>query len=648
MSVEIKRLKIDYYGPLQDIDIELEPGFNGFYGRNESGKTLMVEALAKMLVDDSSGFSKIGRVEQEPKGLLTIEKDGEEFEASQEELETIFGDVKAEDVQNAFIIRDLDLRLPERNNSFGKSDYYRDVTDRILGSRTQKIEGLRGEISDHGHLTNDTSDSKLDNVKGTKLRDRRKDAEKLHKDIEKFLSRTEEEGIYRKFSEIDSMRRKIERKKKEIEQLEDARDQKRYEEGLKLVNKIEDTEEKLEEIEEEKKGLEELKELKMEAEKFEREESDHTWRYASLGSGALSGLSLLTALFNPYMIFIGAAVLFLITAAYSFKQYRNNRVELSRNRSEEERILREVNAKGLEADTLEEAVGEIDELDDKIGSREEKLKADKGDAVGQLKGKFGQDIERPDEWREYMDDFSERFESNDIEFEDGSLEDAEEELEGLKGKISERENELEDIRDRVAEFSDRFSRTVREEFLEQEKIDLKAFEDLQDALKQLEEFQDSLDKMVSSSRTAVEILEEMERDEGDEFNKLFEDPSYAVKMFRKATDEKYTDINYEKASQELKVKKGEETLNPENLSQGTYDLLYMSIRLGLAREILDEPGFLVMDNAFAHSDVERVEKEVEFLSEMEEEGWQIIYLTYRDDVREILADKAVVQELDRL
>lgn len=648
MSVEIKRLKIDYYGPLQDIDLELEPGFNGFYGRNESGKTLMVEALTKMLVDDSSGFSKIGRVDQYPKGLLTIEKDGKEFEASQEELENIFGDVKAEDVQNAFIIRDLDLRLPERNNSFGKSDYYRDVTDRILGSRTQKIEGLRGEIAELGHLTNYTSDSKLDNVKGTKLRDRRNDAEKLQDDIEEFLSRTEEEGIYKKFSEIDSMRRKVERKTRDIEKLKDARDQKRYEEGLNLVKKIEDADEKLEDIEEEKKGLEELKELKMKAEKFERVETDPTWKYASIGSGALSGLSLITALFNPSRIFIGAAVLFLITAAYSFKEYRSKRVKIAQNRSQKDEILRKVNAKGLEADTLEEAVEEIEELDDKIGSREETLKADKGGAVGQLKGKFGQSIEKPDEWLEYLEDFSERFESNDIAFGDGSLKDAEEELERLKGKISERENELEDIRDNVDEFGDRFSSTVRQEFIEQEKIDVKAFEDLQDALKQLDDFQDSLDKMVESSRTAVEILEEMERDEGDEFNKLFEGESYAVKMFRKATDERYSGINYDKASQELVVRKGEETLNPEELSQGTYDLLYMSIRLGLAREILNEPGFLVMDNAFSHSDVERVEKEIEFLKELENEGWQIIYLTYRDDVKDVLEKRTEVKELERL
>lgn len=53
----------------------------------------------------------------------------------------------------------------------------------------------------------------------------------------------------------------------------------------------------------------------------------------------------------------------------------------------------------------------------------------------------------------------------------------------------------------------------------------------------------------------------------------------------------------------------------------------------------------MMDNAFTHSDSQRIEKEFDFLNKLEEEGWQIIYLTYREDVKEKLEAYTGVKEL---
>ncbi|PSH00594.1 MAG: hypothetical protein BRC30_02680, partial [Nanohaloarchaea archaeon SW_7_46_7] len=193
------------------------------------------------------------------------------------------------------------------------------------------------------------------------------------------------------------------------------------------------------------------------------------------------------------------------------------------------------------------------------------------------------------------------------------------------------------------------SDAIAERFVEDEVVDLSTVQDLDKALRQLDEFISTLEDDVQASVDAISVLEEIEEEEEDEFNKVFDEGSYAVEMFREATDGNYTDIKYDKASRKIKVvRKDDRELEPEALSQGTYDLLYMAVRLKLAKEILGGPGFLILDNAFVHSDRERVEKEVEFLEKLEDEGWQIIYLTFREDVRKILEERTEVEDLEGL
>lgn len=647
----IKRLKISHYGPLSDIDLELDEGLNAFYGRNESGKTLLVESITKMLVDDLSNFEGIGRVSQQPNGLLTVKNRDGEFDASQENLEKIFGDVSPEDVKNAFIVRDFDLRLPEKENDFGNGDYFNDVTDRVLGSKTKKIETLREEISDVGHLTNNRSSGKLENTKGTgKLRDKRDKARKLKEEIRQFMNKLEEEGLFHKYSRIDSLEKKITGKKEVITELENAREQRKFEKGQKLLKDLRKAEREKKDVEREEKGLEELDDIRKKAGGFEAEASDRkVLKYASIGSGLLSGISLIGAALNPVPVFIGGAILFLLASGYTLNEYRKSVREVNQQENERESIIKEAKAKDIEASTIPEVIDAIDSYEKDLEEREKEINGNRSEASGELKGLF--DAERDDlgEWRQVLDDFSNSFESVDREFNENVLDEEKKDLEKLKKERKSLENEIDKYDEILREFDSDVSSALDEKFMEKEIVSIGSVEDLDVALRQLEKFISSLDVMVEASKDAIKVLEEMEAEEEDEFNRIFKDDSYAVKMFREATNGNYTDINYDKTSRNLKVeRKDGNELDPEDLSQGTYDLLYMAVRLKLAKEILGKPGFLVLDNAFVHSDTERVRKEIEFLKELEDEGWQIIYFTFRDDVKEILEEKVEVRELEGL
>ncbi len=648
----IKRVKVDHYGPLGDIDVELDEGLNVFYGKNESGKTLLVEAVTKMLLDDSTGFRDINRVSQEPAGMLLLETGGEELEISQEDLDEIFEDVTPSDIRNSFLIRDFDLRLPERQNDFGKANYFNDVTDRVLGSKTNKIQGVREEIADFSYLTNSTPSSKIENRKSTgHLRSKKEDAERLREEIEDAITEIREEGLVEKYSQIDSLQKQIENHRTRIEELEQARKQKKYSEGEDIVAEVREIEKKLEDLRDEERDLEQTEELKQRAESFEPVKlSDYGFfRKASLAATATTVLSLTATIITQNLIPAGLAAISFITSLYTGYRYYRSEKKVEQSDIEKEQILEEAEAKGLEAENLPEVTEEFNNWRDSIDDRRNELKEERGELAGTFRAEFNTDAEDLEKWEQILEDFSKDFDSVEAEYSEADIEEVETEME-------EKQERLENLQDEISRFDDRFqdfdswlSDVLRSEFIDEEPVNIEVFEDLEEAERQLQEFVDTVEEMKDSSQEALEILVEMEEEEEDEFNRIFSDGSYAVEMFREATDGNYVDINYDKDDRVLKVeRKDGSVLTPDQLSQGTYDLLYMAVRLKLAREILGEPGFLIMDSAFVHSDIERVEKELEFLQELEDEGWQIIYFTFRDDVRDKLDEVADVRELEDL
>ena len=73
--MKITRIRIDKYGPLSNLDLPINERFQCIYGPNESGKTLLVDALLK------SAFGKrvrsqlprgVDRVPDRPKGWLSV------------------------------------------------------------------------------------------------------------------------------------------------------------------------------------------------------------------------------------------------------------------------------------------------------------------------------------------------------------------------------------------------------------------------------------------------------------------------------------------------------------------------------------------------------------------------------------------------
>ncbi len=74
--------------------------------------------------------------------------------------------------------------------------------------------------------------------------------------------------------------------------------------------------------------------------------------------------------------------------------------------------------------------------------------------------------------------------------------------------------------------------------------------------------------------------------------------------------------------------------NFSSLSSGTRDQLLTVLRLVLAERRLGGKGFLILDDPLVNSDRVRLGEQMDLLGKLARDGWQILYMTAQDEVRE--------------
>ncbi|MEA1912465.1 MAG: AAA family ATPase [candidate division WOR-3 bacterium] len=240
--MKIKEFWIQRYGPLPNRgEIKLSD-FNLIYGMNEVGKTLTIEALIRLLLGKTSKkFSKIDRVEEEPEGYIIINTEEGDKKIGREIRLSDIVDLTMSECRNIFIIRNSDLSIEE------ESDFYTEITDRLTGLETKKIEKLKEKILDIAKITPKYFffDRKEDN----NLKSRMVKAKSLLEEIEPLKKEVEKEGLDQLEKKWIKLSNEIKTKEKLEKKYDDARRREKFEKGnkaLELRNKKLKEKEKLE------------------------------------------------------------------------------------------------------------------------------------------------------------------------------------------------------------------------------------------------------------------------------------------------------------------------------------------------------------------------------------------------------------------
>jgi len=91
----------------------------------------------------------------------------------------------------------------------------------------------------------------------------------------------------------------------------------------------------------------------------------------------------------------------------------------------------------------------------------------------------------------------------------------------------------------------------------------------------------------------------------------------------------------------LLVSSDYETFPLQDLSTGAKEQVILGLRIGFATRIMKQDcAFLILDDAIQHSDYKRREVLINSLVALAETGWQIIYLTMDDNIKELFEEKA--------
>jgi uncharacterized protein YhaN len=139
---------------------------------------------------------------------------------------------------------------------------------------------------------------------------------------------------------------------------------------------------------------------------------------------------------------------------------------------------------------------------------------------------------------------------------------------------------------------------------------------------------------------AIEIFEEIEKEEKAKVSALFGGASPISRYFSEITNGLYEEVLFDQETTKVQVKRRDEViLAAEKLSGGAYDQLYLSIRLALGEKLLKgKKGFFIMDDPLIKADPDRLQRQIQTLKRISELGWQVMYFSAKGEIKDALKE----------
>ncbi|PKO11974.1 MAG: hypothetical protein CVU39_26640 [Chloroflexi bacterium HGW-Chloroflexi-10] len=134
-----------------------------------------------------------------------------------------------------------------------------------------------------------------------------------------------------------------------------------------------------------------------------------------------------------------------------------------------------------------------------------------------------------------------------------------------------------------------------------------------------------------------QVLDQLANDERDQLRRSLNTPR-VVSPLKKITGH-YQEYLLE--NERLFVRDEYDTFPISEVSTGTREQIFLSLRLGFAMNLLENDHlFLILDDAFQHSDWQRRDNLIDQMFKLATDGWQITYFTMDDHIRDLFTKTA--------
>lgn len=592
--MEIRKLKINGFGKLKDKDIELKEGINIIYGKNEAGKSTLLKFITGMFYGVSKNknggnIPEIDKVEpwdnEEFSGKINYVLDNKnEYEVYREfkkknpkifnsNLEDISKDFNIDKTKgNQFFYDQTGLDESTFITSVITKQGEVKLDDKSQNNIIQKISNILGT----GEDTN--SYSKIISKLKKKLNDEVGTNNTKEKPINTVEKRINELSIEKeKLEAYQSEQFEIEEEIRKIKL--DIVDNKERLETLKTANI------KLETIKSEEGKINVLKKLnedtKLEIEQLKNESKE---KINSLKTNKITLrdkiiISILIIISVIMFIFLRNIYIAILPTLISILYITFIAIKINRNKSE----LKEEKRK----------------YKDKINDANSKAKAQ----VEEIKT-----IEN-----DYNQKLNEIYKQYNIKENENVIQ----EINSLQSKINEKTLKLHTTEIDYNNINPKLEKLIN----------------IEEELESLLNDRKDLKQKSYEIKKAIETLEMA-------YNKMKEEitPKFTEKLsdtIKNVSNNKYNKVKINISGEIIVEDSNGNYINAENLSLGTIDQLYLALRLASIEEITEETMPIILDEAFAYYDNERLKNILEYMSK-EYKNRQIIIFTCTDREKSIL------------
>ena len=648
--MKIESTQINAFGNLENKQIDLSENINIIKGNNESGKSTFL----KFIVDMFYGISKNKRGKEFSDYDRYKPWNSEEF--SGKITYTLDNGKKYE------VFRDFNKKNPKIYNEVGEDISKEFTIDKTNGSKffveQTKIEEdtfLSTFVSCQTEVKLEKQEQnilvqKLANLAGTGEDNvsYKKALEKLNKrQIEEIgtlrttgrpmnIVKEEQFSLQDEIGELEeykeerytieenknNLEAKIQENEKKLEVLKQINkiyeDKKLEEQKLEInQNLIKSYEEKVEKIKEEKDGIEtkykEITNIINEKAEKEAKENKKSLNVKKIGTVILFVISIIIGIIFikntlvSIMAFVIGAISLITLIELLINKKKDN--ESQKEESEQQIKIRE---------RLQLAKNEMDKMQAQI----EMLNKSKEEKIAEIE-KQKQEINS--NIQEKMNKLKEEHKLENIEFNC----DISNKIENMKDELNKNRLELHSLE------------------LDKNNImpKLERLASMEEQLQELNEKETMLNKQNSAIELAKEVLEiaytKMKENVTPKFTENLS------KNIEKISDGKYKKVKINDEEGIIVEKQNGEYISAEKLSVGTIEQLYLSLRFGAIKELSEESMPIILDEAFAYYDEERLKNILTYISK-EYENNQIIIFTCTNREVEILDKENIKYNLVNL
>jgi uncharacterized protein YhaN len=219
--------------------------------------------------------------------------------------------------------------------------------------------------------------------------------------------------------------------------------------------------------------------------------------------------------------------------------------------------------------------------------------------------------------------------------EDTGIEYSSEEHEKIKDELEETREEIKDQEEKIQNLKDRIrDKTGDDPGIGWEEL----INNLQNKRDEIEKELKDISAGIIAGLAVHKVVGKLHSEEDEKIKEGLS--SGVVTGPLKAVTRRYDNLSI--INEDLIVSDPYDSFNIKELSTGSVEQVMLALRIGFTSKLLKEDKlFLILDDAFQHSDWDKREIIIDKLAAIAKDGWQIIYLTMDDHIKGLFEKKGI-------